>query len=94
MKIPFFSKAFAGKYLNGSALAEISIKDEQARLYLSDLKFADIEIPEEFKSVIEQENLMKNLLNEKEFKEFLEKIEELKVEDGALRIIPEEILSQ
>ncbi|MDF1754972.1 MAG: hypothetical protein P1U89_19445 [Verrucomicrobiales bacterium] len=87
--IPFISKAFAGKYINGTGKVDFSIQNEEARMYIVDFQLSGLPIPEEFKEQFKQENLMDKLLEDEEVKSVLDRIETLKIENNTLRIVPE-----
>jgi hypothetical protein len=88
MKIPFLSRAFAGKYINGTATVDVSIRNGLASMYLRKFRFAEWEVPPEMMKQFEGENLLKDSQSDPDLKEFIDKIEELKIEDNTIYIVP------
>ena len=88
VNIPFVSRAFAGKYINGTATVDVSVKDGLASMFLRKFKFAEWEVPPELIKQMEGENLLEESQTDKDFKDFIDKIEELKIEGNTLYIVP------
>ena len=88
VKVPFLSKAFAGKYINGTATVDLSIKDGRAELYVLSFRLAEQEVPAQVMDQIKTENILETAQSDPNFSRFIEKVEELKVEEGMLYIYP------
>jgi len=82
------SKKFEGRYLNGEATIRLQLNNGQLEVYLVDLKGAGKSIPDMYLTQLQSENLMQNAQTDPEFEKLLRTLEELKVEDGKLWIVP------
>ena len=57
-------------------------------LYIEDLEVNGMAIPEQFMSEFRKTNLLEEALKNSEFATAIEKIEDIRIKDGVLTIIP------
>lgn len=88
VEIPIFSKAFRGRYINGKATVDFSVTDGKAELYLLDFKFGEHSLPSEVIDQLKNGNLLEDAESDEEFKKLFENLEELKVQDNRLHLVP------
>jgi len=88
MRLPFISKAFAGKYINGTILIDLVIEHEMGGLFVRDLKLDKIDIAPEILERLGEQNFMTNLLDNAEVNDLIRKVELLQIDENLLRIVP------
>ena len=83
-----FSKKFKGRYLNGEATIRFALPPGELEVYLVDLKGPTGALPEPAMQEFRKQNLMQDARTDPNFERMFEALEELKVEDGKLWIVP------
>ncbi|NLT70685.1 MAG: hypothetical protein GXX91_08315 [Verrucomicrobiaceae bacterium] len=86
--VPFLADAVAGKYFNGVATFTPGMVAGRPALYIEDLKVNGMAIPEQVMSEFRKTNLLEEALKNSEFATAIEKIEDIRVKDGVLTIVP------
>lgn len=86
--VPFIADAVEGKYFNGVATFSPGMLAGRPALYIEDLEVNGMAMPEQFMSEFRKTNLLEEALKNSEFAAAIEKIEDIRIEDGALTIIP------
>lgn len=87
--VKFIADAVKGKYFNGEATLSLGMAAGLPSLYIEGLQVNGAAIPDEFITEFRKKNLLEDILREDpEAAAFFEKIDELKIENGELVIIP------
>ena len=86
--IPFIAEAVKGKYFNGIATFSVGMTAGRPALYIEGLEVNDAAIPAEFMSEISKQNFLEDAGKDPEFAKLIEMIEDIRIENGELRIVP------
>jgi len=86
--IPFIADAVKGKYFNGIATFSVGMTAGRPALYIEGLEVNDAAIPAEFMSEISKQNFLEDAGKDPEFAKLIEMIEDIRIENGELRIVP------
>ena len=86
--IPFIAEAVKGKYFNGIATFSVVMTAGRPALYIEGLEVNDAAIPAEFMSEISKQNFLEDAGKDPEFAKLIEMIEDIRIENGELRIVP------
>lgn len=86
--IPFIAEAVKGKYFNGIAIFSVGMTAGRPALYIEGLEVNDAAIPAEFMSEISKQNFLEDAGKDPEFAKLIEMIEDIRIENGELRIVP------
>jgi hypothetical protein len=84
----FGVKMLKGRYFNGSGDFAVSVRDGRLSLRVKSLSVKGRPLPAKFMESIRQENFAESWTNDVEFNEALAKLQELKIENGKLIVIP------
>lgn|GEM_PF-1037839 len=87
----FFAKAFQGKFFNGEVSVKGGMEAGFPVLYLEALTVNGKEIPEAFLAGAKSQNLLEEAAKSPEALAFFERIEDLRIEDGQLIIVPKAV---
>ena len=77
-----------GRYFNGSGDFAVSVHDGRLRLNVKSLSVKGRPLPEQFMVSIRAENFADSWTNDVEFNQALAKLQEVKIENGKLIVIP------
>ncbi len=80
--VPFF----AGRYLNGDATFSLDVAQGRLLLYVESLTIKDAAMPEEAMREIRNKNLFEDMNVNPEFQAFLDRVEDIAIEDGKVRL--------
>lgn len=86
--VPFIAEAVEGKYFNGEVSLSLDTVAGRPAMYIEGLAVDGVPIPRQFIDGLSSENLLKDAGTNPNMKEFFDRIEELKIEDGQLKIVP------
>jgi len=86
--IPFIAEAVKGRYFNGIATFSVGMTAGRPALYIEGLEVNDAAIPPEFMSEISKQNFLEDAGKDPEFAKLIEMIEDIRIENGELRIVP------
>lgn len=86
--VPFIADALKGKYLNGVATFSVGMADGRPALYIEDLEVNGASIPSQVLSEFGKTNLFEDAGKDPEIAAMIDKIEDIRIENGALTIIP------
>jgi len=86
--VKFIADAVKGKYLNGEATLALGMAVGRPALYIEGLEVNGAVIPEEFMTEFRKKNLFEDALKDPKAAAFFERIEDLKIENGELIIVP------
>ena len=86
--IHFIAEAVKGKYFNGIATFSVGMTAGRPALYIEGLEVNDAAIPAEFMSEISKQNFLEDAGKDPEFAKLIEMIEDIRIENGELRIVP------
>jgi hypothetical protein len=84
----FGVKMLKGRYFNGSGDFAVSVHDGRLTLKIQSLTVKGRPLPENFMAPLRTENFADSWTNDVEFNQALAKLEELKIENGKLIVIP------
>jgi hypothetical protein len=87
----FGLKMLKGRYLNGSGDFAVSVHDGRLSLKVKSLSVKGRPLPEKFMASIRTENFADSWTNEPDYNEALAKLQEVKIENGKLLVIPKQI---
>ncbi len=77
-----------GRYFNGSATFSVQLRNGVLFVTVDSATLKGSPVPEEFMAGLRAENLAKNMQQDPELREFLDKLERIEVEDGTITITP------
>lgn len=87
--VPFIADIVEDKYFNGVATFTPGMVAGRPALYIEDLEVNGMPLPEQFMSELRKTNFLEEALKKNsEFASTIEKIEDIRVKDGVLTIIP------
>ena len=86
--IPFIAEAVKGKYFNGIATFSVGMTAGRPALYIEGLEVNDAAIPAEFMSEVSKQNFLEDAGKDPEFAKLMEMIEDIRIENGELKIVP------
>lgn len=86
--VKFIADAVKGKYFNGDVTLSLGMAAGRPSLYIEDLEVNGNAIPKEFLTGLGGTNLLEEFQKDEKFSAFFEKIEDIRIEDGELKIIP------
>ncbi len=86
--IPVLGGMLKGRYVNGDATISLSLKDGKPNLFLEGLSANGMVIPPEVIKGLQKENILEKVADDENFSKIFEKIEEIKIENNKLHIIP------
>lgn len=84
----FFGDKLKGKFFNGDLDLKMGMAAGRPSLYLENLSVNGNPVPEAFISGMRAQNLLENAHKDPQFSKFLGRIEDLRIEDGRLQVIP------
>ena len=91
MGIPFpgfIADKVKGKYFNGAITVEVTTIGGQPAVFIQDIAAGDAPIPQIFIDSLKTENLLQNQNSDPDMRKVLEKLEEIKIENNQLVIVP------
>jgi hypothetical protein len=86
--VKFIADAVKGKYFNGYVTLSLGMAAGRPSLYIEELEVNGNMIPQEFMSELGRKNLLEDIQKDEEISSFFEKIEDIRIEGGELRITP------
>jgi hypothetical protein len=84
----FVADALKGKFFNGEISLKLGMAAGQPTLYMEGLSVNGNAVPDAFMTGLKSQNLLKDAAKNPEATAFFERIEDLRVEDGKLIIVP------
>lgn len=84
----FGLKMLKGRYFNGSGDFSVSLHDGRLALHVKSLSVKDKPLPEQFMQSIRSQNFADAWTNDVEYDKALRKLQEVKIENGKLIVIP------
>jgi len=84
----FVGDALKGKYFNGEVSVKLGMAAGRPALYVDGLSVNGAAVPEAFLSGLRAQKLLEDASKNPEATAFFERIEDLRVEDGTLTIVP------
>jgi hypothetical protein len=84
----FVADALKGKFFNGEVSLKLGMAAGQPALYLEGLAVNGNSVPDAFLSGMKSQNLLQDAAKNPEATAFFERIEDLRIEDGKLIIVP------
>ncbi len=79
---------FEGRFLNGSAVFQVTFKDDQLRVNFDSLKIGEKDIPESTMNSLRAKNLADETTMDPEVRKFFQKLDSITVKEGRLHIVP------
>ena len=79
---------FKGRYLNGKGTFSVSLRNGRIRLNTMSLKVKDRPVPEVYMEQIRKQNLAESINNDPRAAAALDRLKEIKVQDGKLVVVP------
>ena len=86
--VPLFGEALEGKYLNGDATFSIELENGRPSLFVEGISVNGAPLPPEFIQALSRENLLKDAQSKPELMKFFDRLEEIKIENNQLRVVP------
>jgi hypothetical protein len=86
--IEFIAEAVEGKYFNGDVTLSIEMIANRPALHIEKLSVAGKSLPEQVMQEFRKENLLQNAQTDPEMQKIFDKVEEVKIENNRLVIIP------
>lgn len=86
--VPFIAEAIEGKYFNGEVTLSLDTVAGRPAMFIEGLSVDGVALPSQFMSGLSSENLLKDAQTNPNMKALFDRIEELKIEDGQLKITP------
>lgn len=83
---------FSDRYFNGSADFEIDMSNGKLSVYATSASLKGESVPDEIMQQVSNENLAKDVNNDRDIEQHLEHIESIEVKDGILTMIPKGVL--
>jgi len=83
-----------GRFLNGSAVFQVTFKDDQLSVNFDSLKIGEKDIPESTMNSLRAKNLAEETNMDEEAKEFFQKLDSITVKEGKLHIVPKPFSGQ
>lgn len=83
-----------GRFLNGSAVFQVSFNDDQLSVNFDSLKIGGKDIPENTMNSFRAKNLAEDVNMDEEAKEFFQKLDSITVKEGKLHIVPKPVSGQ
>jgi hypothetical protein len=77
-----------GRYLNGSGNFDVSLHDGNLSLKVKSLEVKGRPLPENFMQPLRQNNFADGWTNDPDFTEVVKKLQEIKIENGKVTVIP------
>ncbi|MDA3800388.1 MAG: hypothetical protein PF692_15090 [Kiritimatiellae bacterium] len=87
-KVTDLDENLKGRYLNGTVVFQVEMAAGRLVLYLDSVTVGDKVVPEAFMQALRAENLAKEVNQNPDVVEVLDKLESIKVKDGELFIVP------
>ncbi len=82
-----------GRFLNGSAVFQVTFKDDQLNVNFDSLKIGGKEIPESTMNSLRAKNLAEETNMDEEARKFFGQLESITVKEGKLHIVPKPFLT-
>lgn len=82
--VPFLK----GRYLNGKATIRLALVNGSLEGYIDDMEVANQKLPPEIMTQLQTENIFKDSQKDADFSTLMRTLQELKIEDGRLIIVP------
>ncbi len=86
--VPFIADAVKGKYFNGVATFAVGMSAGRPALYIDGLEVNGAAIPSQFMTEFSKKNLFEDAVKDPEFSAMIDKIEDIRIENGELTIVP------
>jgi hypothetical protein len=86
--VPFIAEAVKGKYFNGVATFAVGMAAGRPALYIDGLEVNGAAIPSQFMTEFSKKNLFEDAGKDPDFSAMIEKIEDIRIENGELTIVP------
>ncbi|MBP9222388.1 MAG: hypothetical protein KBF76_00870 [Verrucomicrobiales bacterium] len=86
--VKFIADAVKGKYFNGDVTLSLGMAAGRPSLYIEELEVNGNAIPKEFLSELGGKNLLEEFQKDEKISAIFDKIEDIRIEDGELKIIP------
>ncbi|MDF1824552.1 MAG: hypothetical protein P1U68_07910 [Verrucomicrobiales bacterium] len=86
--VPFLAESMEGKYFNGELSLSLDTVAGRPAMFIEGLSVDGVPIPRQFIDALSKENLLKEVSGNSNMKAFFDRIEELKIEEGQLKVIP------
>ena len=77
-----------GRYLNGEATIRLSLANGKINAYIEDLQAEGFSVPEAIMRQLRKENIFEGSETDPEFDSLINNLEEIRIEDGKLRVVP------
>lgn len=90
----FFASALQGKFFNGEISLKGGMEAGYPALYLEALTVNGKEVPDAFLARVKPQNLLQEAAKSPELSAFFESIEDLRIEDGLLIIVPKDVTTK
>ena len=75
-----------GRYVNGAATFSVDIVNSRLQVFIESLEVKNTPVPREILNQLANENLAKDFNNNPEYQPFLQRLEDITIEDGRLII--------
>jgi len=86
--VPFLAEAVKGRYFNGVATFSLGMAAGRPALYIEGLEVNGAEIPSQFMTEFSKQNLFEDAGKDPEIAAMVERIEDIRIENGELTIVP------
>jgi hypothetical protein len=90
----FGVKMLKGRYFNGSGDFAVAVRDGRLTLKVKSLQVKGRPLPENFMAPLRTENFADAWTNDTDFNQALAKLEEVKIENGKLMVIPKTLSTE
>jgi hypothetical protein len=77
-----------GRYFNGSATFDISLKDHNVDIFLRSASVKGEKVPEQYVAPVRQKDFAKNWERDRDARTLIEKIDSVKIEKGSVTVTP------
>ncbi len=88
VEVPFIGEALKGKYINGQAAFSLELENGRPSLFIEGLEVNGATLPLEVIQELKKENLLKDAQTNPKIMKAFEMLEEIKIENNQLRIVP------